>query len=212
MNIETYQWGADVYCSDAPCAKLSHVVVDPEEGVVTDLIVVQGLLMKKARVVPRRYVRQTDERGIWLTMTEEELAEARPYKRRVIEEVADGYDQATIGVKSTNAGAPEMGAVPTVSRVVHDGLASSEMRVLGQGVVLRDLVHEKNVGKLKQVIVDAQSGEVVQFGLGGGLFGEDTMLSASAVRHYDEDRILIDEEAASDTDYAATTARSRHYR
>lgn len=200
MNIETYQWGADVYCGDAPCAKLLRIVVDPEEGVVTDIIVEQGLLMKKAHVVPRRYVQQTDERGIWLTVTEEQLAEARPYKRRVIEEVADGYDQATIGVKSTNAGVPEMGAVPTVSRIVHDGVASSEMRVLGQDVSVRDLVHEKNLGKLKQIVVEAESGEIVQFEVAGGLFGEDFMLSASMVRHYDDDRILIDEGATKGVD------------
>lgn len=212
MNIETYDWGADVYCGDTPCAKLSRVVVDPEEGTVTDIIVEQGLLMKKAYVVPRRHVQQTDERGVWLTMSEEELAEARPYKRRVIEEVADGYGGAAVGVKPTNAGVPDMAAVPTVSRVVHDGVASSEMRVLGPGVAVRDLVHEKTVGKLKQVIVDAESGEIVQFGLGGGLFGEASLMPASAVRHYDEDRILIDEEAQKGVDFAATTARSRHYR
>lgn len=212
MNIQTYAWGADVYCGNESCAKLARVVVDPEEGVVTDLVVEQGLLMKKAWVVPRRHVQQTDENGVWLAMTEEELAESTPYKRRVIEEVAEGYHQAAIGVKPTNAGVPDMGAVPTVSRVVHEGVASSEMRVLGQGVVVRDLVHEKTVGKLKQIVVDALSGEIVQFGLDGGLFGEDSMLPASAVRHYDEDRILIDEEATSATDQAAPTARSRHYR
>lgn len=210
MNIETYQWGTDIYCGDAPCAKLAHVVIDPETGVVNELVVEQGMLMKKAHVVPRRHVQRTDEHGIWLAMTEEELAEARPYKRRVIEEVADGYGEAAVGVKPTNAGIPEMGAVPTVSRVVHDGISSDDMRVLGQGVAVRDLVHEKTLGKLKQVVVDAESGEIVQFGVGGGLFGEDSMLSASTVRHYDEDRILIDEEAAKGADSAAATARSRH--
>ncbi|MFW6096463.1 MAG: PRC-barrel domain-containing protein [Chloroflexota bacterium] len=200
MNIETYEWGIDVYCGDAPCAKLSRIVVDPEEGVVTDIIVEQGLLMKKAHVVPRRHVQQTDERGIWLTMTEEELAEARPYKRRVIEEVADGYDQAAIGVPTANASAADMAALPTVSRVVHDGVASSDMRVLGQDVSVRDLIQEKNVGKLNQVVVDAESGEIVQFEVAGGLFGEDFTLPASMVRHYDEDRILIDEEAAKGVD------------
>lgn len=200
MNIETYQWGADVYFGDTPCAKLARVVVDPETEVVTEIVIEQGMLMKKAWVVPRGKVQQTDERGIWLTMTEEELAESRPYKRRVIEEVAEGYDQAAIGVPPTNASTPDMAAVPTVSRVVHDGVASSDMRVLGQDVSVRDLIQEKNVGKLKQVVVDAESGEIVQFEVAGGLFGEDFMLPASMVRHYDEDRILIDEGATKGVD------------
>lgn len=197
MDIHTFEWGTDVYCGDDACANLSRLVVDPETAVVSDLVVEQGLLLKKAWVVPRRHVQKADRDGVWLALAEDELTASQPYKRRVIEEVAEGYEGGSIGVSPSNLGMPDMGAVPTISRVVHDGVASPDLRVLDQDVEVRDLVEEMTVGRLKQVLVDAESGEIVQLEVNSGLLGEDVTLQPSVVVHYDEDRILVQNATSS---------------
>jgi len=191
MDIQSYQWGTDVYCGNEICGKLSRVVVDPKRGIVSDLVVEQGLVIKKAWVVPRQKVEQAGADGIWLQLTPEELAASQPYKRRVIEEVAPGYEGGPARGSPTTLGIPDVGTVPMVSRVVHDGVASSEMRVLKQGVAVRDQVEDKTVGRLKQVVVDAQSGEIAQLTVNTGLLGEDITLQPTAVLDYDEDRIMV---------------------
>ena len=193
MDIHTYRWGCDVYCGNEPYAKLARVVIDPEKAVVTDLVVEQGLLMKKAWVVPRREVEQADGDGIWLGLSQDELMSSRPYKRRVIEEVAEGYSGGATVASPTSIGTPDMGAIPTVSRVVHDGVASDQLRVMEQGVEVRDLIRDKAVGRLKQIVVDARSGEIVQLTVGKGLLGEESSLHSEVVKYYDEDRIVVDE-------------------
>lgn len=194
MDIQVYEWGADVYCANEPCAKLAHVVLDPEEATVTDLIVEQGLLMmKKAWVVPLQRVQQAGPDGIWLTLTEEELRASQPYKRRVIEEVAAGYGDPSAGASPTNLGVPDTGALPTVKQVVHDGVASSALRVVGKGIEVRDLVEDKSLGSLKQIVVDVEQGKIKRMAVSGGLFGEDFELPASAIVRYDEDRFVVQE-------------------
>ena len=191
MDIHSYQWGTDVYCGDEICGKLSRVVVDPKRGAVTDLVVEQGVLKKKAWVVSQRHVEQATADGIWLDLSQEELAESQPYRRRVVEEVAPGYSGGSVSGSPTSLGVPDVGAIPMVSHVVHDGVASDEMRVLKQGVMVRDAVEDKTVGKLKQVVVDAESGEIAQLTVQKGLLGEDITLQPTSVLNYDEDRIMV---------------------
>lgn len=193
MEIQTFQWATDVYCGSSVCARLARVVIDPEKATVTDLVLEQGLLMKKAWVVPRRYVQEATAEAIWLTLAEDELLSSRPYKQRVIEELAQGYEGGAETLSPTGLGVPDMTTVPTVRRVVHDGVSSSELRVLGPGISVRDLIADRVTGKLKQLIVDAHSGEILRLVVTKGLLGEESILPATVVTHFDEDRVTIQE-------------------
>lgn len=199
MAAMTYQWGNDVFCGDGDdsCGKLSHVVVDPKSGRVSDLIVEQGLLiMKKTWVVPHREVQQTTDEGIWLRSSEEDLSRFPPYKRREIEEVAPGYQGSSPGASPTAGGSPQ-GAVPIVRRVIHDGVSSDELLVLEKGVEVRNQQKQETVGKLERIVVDGESGEITQLVVNTGLFGDNVAYAAPAVQHFDEDRILVEGPASS---------------
>lgn len=199
MDVQLYRWGADVYCGEEASGKVSRLVVDPETARLSDLIVEKGILaMKKAWVVPWREVVQANSEGVWLSLGETELAASRPYARRVVEEVAPGYGAG--GGASTSNPAAAQASVPVIRRVVHDGVASSELLVLEGGVEVRDQQELKAVGKLEQVVVDAKTAEIAQLVVKPGLFGDPITFHGSAVQDYDEARILVRGEAQPATE------------
>lgn len=194
MNVQVYRWGADVYCGEEASGKVSKLVVDPETARLSDLIVERGILaMKKAWVVPWREVVQANSDGVWLSLGETELAASRPYARRVVEEVAPGYGGG--GGASTSNPAAAQATVPVVRRVIHDGVASPELLVMEKGIEVRDQQELKSVGKLEQVVVDAETAEIAQLVVKPGLFGDLITFHGSAVQDYDEARILVRGEA-----------------
>jgi osmotically-inducible protein OsmY/sporulation protein YlmC with PRC-barrel domain len=65
--------GATVRCRDGEAGKLKHVVLDPENGRVTHLIVERGILPHRQIVVPIGWVEGSSEREIVLNATLEEL-------------------------------------------------------------------------------------------------------------------------------------------
>lgn len=191
MEIFVYQIGSDVKCRGRGCGQLSAVVVDPDEGQVSDLIVEEGLpLLKKAWVIPQSAVQKADDDDVWLDLSQEELRAAQPYERRVIREVAPGYEETPANTTPTGLGAQGANA-PKVRRVIHEGLSSPALVVLKSGVDIVDPLEQVKVGELQKVVVEAKTGKVSRLIVNTGLLSDDLTLPASAVRGYDEDRILV---------------------
>lgn len=71
--------GATIRCRDGTAGKLKHVVLDPENGQVTHLIVERGVLPHREIVVPAGWVEQSSEREIVLNATLEELDKLPDY-------------------------------------------------------------------------------------------------------------------------------------
>ncbi len=58
--------GASVHCRDGEAGRLRYVVIDPDRGAITDLIVQQGRLLKRDVVVPIMWVERSDADAIVL--------------------------------------------------------------------------------------------------------------------------------------------------
>jgi hypothetical protein len=71
--------GATIRCLDGAAGKLKSVVLDPENGEVTHLIVEHGLLQRRKIVVPASWVERSSEREIVLNATLEDLNKLPDY-------------------------------------------------------------------------------------------------------------------------------------
>src|SRR5690242_13616863 len=72
--------GATIRCRDGEAGRLKYVVIDPDDGEVTHLIVERGKLLRRDIVVPASWVEQSNEHEIVLNATVEELNEQPEYQ------------------------------------------------------------------------------------------------------------------------------------
>jgi sporulation protein YlmC with PRC-barrel domain len=72
--------GATIRCRDGVAGKLKYVVVDPEDGEVTHLIVSRGKLLRRDIVVPVSWVEREPAGEIVLNATAKELNDLPEYK------------------------------------------------------------------------------------------------------------------------------------
>ncbi len=74
--------GATIRCRDGEAGRLKYVVIDPDDGQVTHLIVERGMLLRRDIVVPAAWVEQSSEHEIMLNATVAEL-NAQPEYREI---------------------------------------------------------------------------------------------------------------------------------
>ena len=72
--------GATIRCRDGVAGKLKYVVLDPEDGEVTHLIVERGKLLGRDIVVPAAWIEEESEGEILLNATIEDLNALPEYK------------------------------------------------------------------------------------------------------------------------------------
>ena len=71
--------GATIRCRDGTTGKLKFVVLDPENGEVTHLVVERGILPRREIVVPVSWVEGSSESEIVLNATLKELDKLPDY-------------------------------------------------------------------------------------------------------------------------------------
>jgi len=72
--------GATIRCRDGAAGKLKYVVIDPDDGEVTHLIVERGMLLKRDIVVPAGWVERSSEDEIVLNATVADLNALPKYR------------------------------------------------------------------------------------------------------------------------------------
>jgi hypothetical protein len=65
--------GAPVYCKDGKCGSLAQVLVDPTLAHVSHIVIEDGFLRRRTRVVPIAAVTQATTGDIYLTLTLDEV-------------------------------------------------------------------------------------------------------------------------------------------
>jgi sporulation protein YlmC with PRC-barrel domain len=72
--------GSAIRCRDGMAGRLKYVVIDPDDGKVTNLIVERGRLLRRDIVVPAAWVEEESEGEIVLNATTEDLNTLPEYK------------------------------------------------------------------------------------------------------------------------------------
>jgi hypothetical protein len=93
-----FRFGANVYGRNQHCGQLTKIAVDPNIWQITDLIVEDGLIFKRAIVLPIAQVKDTLGQIINLKISSEQLSEFQAFGETTIEKgVSDWPAPKTVG-------------------------------------------------------------------------------------------------------------------
>ena len=186
MNEFDFNIGARVHCQDGQCGKLAKVVVHPDTWQVTDLIVEEGFLLKRARVFPVSAVERTTTEDIYLTISSNELNNFREYREVEYEVPVPGSTTSFPDPYS----ATSLTQVPTVLEKTRQGISSDELIVVEKGTPVMNA--RGKVGHLDHLITNEESNEITHLVVRrGALFSERLLVPVFMVEHVSENGILI---------------------
>jgi uncharacterized protein YrrD len=183
--------GAQVYCQDGKCGKLSKIAVEPDARQVTHLIVEEGFLLKRARVLPLSVVVQAAAGDIYLAIEKDELLDYPDYQEHEVERPAPGYSQSGT---QTQVGDSPFGAglalpVPMIREKIRRGVLPT-LAVIERGIPIKNL--ERTLGKLDHVLAEPEDGRITRLVMQQGLlFPEQRLLPISLVEGFGEHGISV---------------------
>lgn len=179
--------GAKVHCLDGECGKLAKVTLVPDTFVVTHLIVEEGILLKRSRVVPVSLVEQATPEDIYLCVAVNELTDYPEYHEEIVEKPDPNH-----------SGEPLLETLPYMT-VMTPPMLREKMRrgipedatVIESGIPVVN--GEGSGGKLDGLIIERESRQISQLVMHHGLiFTEQKFIPITNVQHIGERSIAID--------------------
>ena len=152
--------GATIRCRDGAAGRLKYVVIDPDDGEVTHLIVERGMLLRRDIVVPAAWVEQSSEQEIVLNATVEELNQQPEYREFDFIEPDPSYRPVSgHRVQDTRIWVSPYvtieGARPWLLRHVRLGIQDDEVLLQrGMPVHSRD---QRHIGALDRLVMEPKS-------------------------------------------------------
>lgn len=165
--------GARVYCRNGKYGRLSKFVVDPRRWRVTHVIVEEGFLKKRFRILPISIVEQATTGDVYLGVCDDEMANFPEFDLETHEQmlVAHGIQGQTELERSN-------GAASTVG----DGL-EPDLLVVERGTPIENM--DGTLGRLDYVLVSPGDGEITGFVL------QQRVIPNAMVQRIDQDRISV---------------------
>ena len=193
-NIQTKM---KVECSDGPCGKSTHLVVDPESGKLTHFVVKgKNLADSPDRLVPVEKVVDATGGVIRLDCSIAEVAAMAPFTTIHIIHSGRAY-------YADESESRLIDSLPPIDAYAWNVKAELEKVPTGEVALSQDMVvqtkEDGKVGKVDGLVVDPDSGKVTHLLMRKGhLWGaRDVTIPVSAIEHADEENIYlnIDKEA-----------------
>jgi sporulation protein YlmC with PRC-barrel domain len=188
--------GARVHCKERDAGELLKLVVDPEEGEVTDLVVGQGLITRSAWVLPIALVEKATGQDIDLSIAANELDSYPMYREKEFVLPAPGwgkggkYEPKSVLFRVPGYGLiRRKGVVPMIRQRVHEGVPT-QAAALGRGT--RVDTSAGTVGKVDHLLVNQQSGEIQDIVVDTGLLSQSIVVPISMVESIGEEAIVIE--------------------
>ena len=158
--------GAAIRCRDGVAGKLKYVVLDPESGEVTHLIVERGKLLRRDIVVPAAWIEAESEGEIVLNATADDLNKLPEYKEFDFIQPDTSYRPLSgHRVEDTRFWASPYDPVgngrPWILRHVRVGVQDDEV-VIQRGLPVHDR-DRRPVGTIDHLVVDSKTHKVTHF-------------------------------------------------
>ena len=190
MDELTFSFGTKVHCLDDTYGSLGRIALNPETFQVADLIVENGFLFKRARVVPMSLVSSISEDGIYLSASQDEMRQLFEYREVKMERPADspsGTGQpARSHLDDTMSISP---MVPMVTEIIREGV-SPWMKVLSPHTAVQN--ENGAIGKVQGVHVWATDNTVSGILSRQGIFFPETdTIPAHEIDHFDETAVAL---------------------
>ena len=178
--------GSSIQCRDGQCGKLIRVVVDPETGYVSDIIVAKGILLKETRILPLSVVDYTDENNLYLSIASSKLEQYPKYSVTEFKEPVAPAERVAVPNNLYGAGEP---VVPMVKRKIRRGIKTGQT-VIKKGMPVNNF--NGTVGKVGQVIMDYDTNKITYLVMYQGLiFTKQLVIPYTVVESIYEDSIFI---------------------
>lgn len=187
--------GADVVCRDGQCGKLLKVVLDPEKGRITDLIVEKGFLLKEDRIIPLGKIEKTSPKEIRLSLKSEELDTFDTYQEFAFEMISpeEGEDFSEGDVVMYSPMVTPYGSVagpflPAVRRLVQKGLEEGQ-QVVKRGTSVAN--QKQQLGEVDHVLVDQETGQIGHVVLDPEALDHAVILPFAEVEEIRRDQVVV---------------------
>lgn len=165
--------GARVYCRNGKYGRLAKIVVDPRRWCVTHIIVEEGFLKKRFRVLPISLVEQATTGDVYLAVCDDDMATFPEFN-------PDAHAQGALAQSSlAQSGATRSNGAASTS---DHGIAPN-LIVVERGTPIEN--GHGDVGRLDYVLVDAGDGEITGFVL------QQRVIPNAMVQHIDRERISV---------------------
>lgn len=195
MKALDLNFGTQVYCRDGKCGKLARLAVDPDLRRVTDLIVEEGFLRRRARVLPLESVSSVSDDGVQLTCARQDLDTFPDFQEIDLHQASDtppDPEQTETTISSEMTAYTQLHSAPTppdVRQKIYAGIAP-DFAVIKRGTSVKNA--DGTIGKLQRVLVQPQSGTIKHFVVHAGFIGsEQKLLPASLVKHVSTKSIFV---------------------
>lgn len=192
-----YEIGTVVYCTNGAAGKLLKVVIDPHTKRVTDLVIEQGLLLKKDCVVPVELVEDVKDDRITLSINSFEMAYLPEYRQAAFTnsdpdisgqldyhpdqttQWALRYGETLAGLKPVHSDTQER---------VHKDIAP-DRPIIGRGT--RVCNDDETIGTINHLLVDDESGEITHLIVRRGLLPFRAVIPMSMVKEVRDGTVYV---------------------
>lgn len=190
MNDYILNFGTTVHCIDQQCGKLAKAAFNSENWQVSDLVVEEGLLMKRARVFPFSAVELATNDEITLSIHQDNLNDYPEYRETIIETVPDGHVTEPAIIQGSPYGlATSSPALPMVKDLVIEGVADY-LDLLDKDTPVEAV--DATVGRVRGLAVAPANGLITYVLVHRGtIFVEEFWLSTSMVERISTKGVFI---------------------
>lgn len=190
MRQLNFNLGTKVQCTDGQCGNLSKLVIDPDNGHVTDIIVEKGFFLTTDSVLPITLIENVTDELIYLSISSQEISQYPTYKVTEFEEPADIPGQQQIGgVTPFGVQTVTEPVVPMVKRKISQGIEAGR-QVIEAGMSVSN--SEGVIGKVDRVIIDPITGKISHIVISRGLIVSNlTIIPIAIVESIYNDGIFV---------------------
>jgi uncharacterized protein YrrD len=194
-----FKIGENVYTTDGQAGKLMKIVINPETGHITHLIVEKGFLQKTDRVVPIEAVTDTTGDDIRLTVSTAELEQLPEFNQSEFRTEDPGWERDTYHVGDPDHAVRwdmayghnspmEVERVHTSEGHLERGVDTDE-RVVSKGMKVYD--YDGELGVVETVLVDEVTAQMTHLVVKHGFMGPHIAVPMSAVTTISEASVSI---------------------
>ncbi|MHC1712705.1 MAG: hypothetical protein AB9872_11215 [Solidesulfovibrio sp.] len=180
---------APVHATDALVGRVEHVIINPESGVATHVVVRETQEPNTLRLVPKKDIAKTSADGVFLTVSAKHMATLKEYIQ------VDYYSPAFFLALAKKEHC-KLPMAPSGWSVEHPSTPEGFVALVGHEPVLAT---DGKVGQVDGVLADRHTGRVTHLLLRQGhLWGaREVQVPAGLVARYEEGQVLLSTDKAT---------------
>ncbi|EHJ48580.1 hypothetical protein DFW101_2576 [Solidesulfovibrio carbinoliphilus subsp. oakridgensis] len=180
---------APVAATDGPLGRVAHVIINPESGTATHLVVREDALPNTLRLVPKKYCGQAGPGAVTLTISRKRAGELKEY-------IQADYYPPSFFLGLAKAEETRLPIAPSGWTFEHPATPEGSVALAGHEPVLAT---DGRAGRVDGVLADPHTGRVTHLLLRQGhLWGaREVQVPAGLVSRYEDGQVVLSVDKAA---------------